>query len=287
MADCVTSNEKLWCGEGKVLTNAPIADSTWRIAVEAPKFAALAKPGQFVMLRLADSNDPVLGRPFAVFNADPVSGRVEAVYAVVGKATNKMTKLAPGDKLELWGPLGNGWNVAFQNKTPKRVALVAGGVGCAPFYMLVKELMAKEHGSRPETTYLFGARSQARMNCVEDFRKLGVRVEIATEDGSVGAKGFVTNVLPEIFPDDADPNDCLVLACGPTPMLRAVAKWCAERKFECWTSLESPMACGMGICFSCVVKWIIDPALGDVEGNWDYRRTCVDGPVFNAAHLVW
>lgn len=287
MSDCVTSNEKLWCGEGTILANEQIAASTWKIAVNAPNFAKLAKPGQFVMLRLANSNDPVLGRPFAVFNAEPDSGRVEAVYAVVGKATNKMTALRVGEKLELWGPLGNGWRAAQRERAPKKLALVAGGVGSAPFYLLVKELMARPSDARPDVTYVFGARSEARLNCVDDFRKLGVDVRISTEDGSVGTKGFVTDVLPGVFAGSPDPNDCQILACGPTPMLRAVAKWSAERGYDCWTSLESPMACGMGICFSCVVKLLIDPKLGDVEGNWDYKRTCCDGPVFNAAHLVW
>ena len=287
MSDCVTSNDKLFCGTCRILANAEIAASVWRVALEAPRFAALARPGQFLMLRLPNSNDPVLGRPFAVYDADPSTGRVEAVYAVVGKATSRMTALRPGEALELWGPLGNGWDAAKRTSAPKRLALVAGGVGSAPFYLLVKELMAQDPAVRPETTYVFGARSKERLNCVDEFRALGVDVRVATEDGSVGTKGFATDVLPEIFSEELDPADCQIFACGPTPMLRAVAAWSAKRGYDCWTSLESPMACGMGLCYSCVVKWLIDPALGDVEGNWDYRRTCVDGPVFNAARLVW
>ena len=234
MSDCVTSNDKLFCGTCKILANAEIAASVWRVALEAPKFASLARPGQFLML-----------------------------------------------------PLGNGWDAARRASAPKRLALVAGGVGSVPFYLLVKELMAQDPAVRPETTYVFGARSKERLNCVDEFRALGVDVRVTTEDGSVGTKGFATDVLPEIFPESLDPADCQILACGPTPMLRAVAAWSAKRGYDCWTSLESPMACGMGLCYSCVVKWLIDPARGDVEGNWDYRRTCVDGPVFNAARLVW
>ena len=281
MTHCDGVRKDMWSGEGVITANEQIADATWKVSLDAPEFAALARPGQFVMLRLPDCADPILGRPFAVFDADSSSGRVEAVYAVVGKATTRMTRLSAGAKLELWGPLGNGWSVAKRANPPKRLALVAGGVGSAPFYLLVKELMALPESKRPETTYVFGARSESRLNCVDDFRRLGVDVKVVTEDGSVGARGLVADVLPEIFSKSLDPQDAQILACGPTPMLRAVAKWSAERGYECWTSLESPMACGMGICFSCVVDWKTD------DGTWDYKRTCVDGPVFDAARLKW
>ncbi len=279
MCDCISKRKDLCCGTGVVLSNEQIGESTWKVAWEAKEFAQLAKPGQFVMLRLPNSADPVLGRPFAIFDADPETGRVEAVYAVVGKATTKLTNVRVGEQLEYWGPLGNGWCAADRVNAPKRLILVAGGVGCAPFYMLVKKLTTDPNA--PKTTYVFGARSAARAICVDDFERLGADVRLATEDGSRGVKGFVTNVLPELFDADLDPADVQVLACGPSPMLRAVAKWCAEKGCECWTSLESPMACGMGICFSCVVDWKTD------DGTWDYKRTCVDGPVFDAARLKW
>ncbi len=281
MNSCDGSRKDVWSGEVVVAANEPIAESTWKVALDAPDFAALANPGQFLMLRLPECVDPILGRPFAVFDADPSTGRVEAVYAVVGKATSRLARLPVGAKLELWGPLGNGWRAAKRATPPKRLVLVAGGVGSAPFHMLVKELMARPERDRPDATYVFGARSENRLNCVDDFRRLGVDVRIATEDGSVGAKGLVLDVLPELFSETTDPRDVQIFACGPTPMLRAVAKWSAERKYECWTSLESPMACGMGLCFSCVVDWKND------DGTWDYKRTCVDGPVFDAARLKW
>lgn len=281
MCDCASSRKDLCCGTGAVLSNERIGESTWNVAWHAPEFAELARPGQFVMLRLPNCNDPILGRPFAIFDADPSTGRVEAVYAVVGKGTTRLTQVRVGDELEYWGPLGNGWRVAERERAPKRLVLVAGGVGCAPFYMLVKELMAKSENERPATTYVFGARSSSRAICVDAFQRLGVDLQLATEDGSVGTKGFVTDVLPKLFASDLDPADAQILACGPTPMLRAVAKWSAERGVDCWTSLESPMACGMGICFSCVVDWKTD------DGTWDYKRTCVDGPVFEAARLKW
>lgn len=298
---CLSSHKELWNGVGTTLSNEQIAESTWKIALDAPEFARRVASGKFVMLRLCDSNDPVLGRPFAVFDADVETGRVEVVYAVVGKATTKLTRVRPGDPLELWGPLGNGWSVALGEPTPKKLVLVAGGVGNAPFYLLIKERLAaareqtlaatngtadaaalseaqREAASR--ITFVFGARSAARLNCVDEFRALGVDVRLVTEDGSAGTQGLVTDALPEIIAD-ADAATSRILCCGPHPMMRALAKWSAARGVECWTSLESPMACGLGICFSCVVDWKTD------DGTWDYKRTCADGPVFDAARLKW
>ena len=282
--DCITQRKDVWTGVGTTLENRQIADSTWKISIEAPEFAARVESGKFVMLRLAAGDDPLLGRPFAIYDADKTSGRVEVVYAVVGKGTTRLTTLRPGDPIRLWGPLGNGWAEALRGQTPKNLVLVAGGVGNAPFYLLIKEQLEaakKDPVNAPKLTFVFGARSAERLSCVDDFRALGVDVRLATEDGSAGTKGFVTDVFPEILPDDVASEGVRLLCCGPHPMLKAVAKYSEARGFECWTSLESPMACGLGICFSCVVDWKTD------DGTWDYKRTCADGPVFDASRLRW
>lgn len=282
--DCITQRKDVWTGVGTTLENRQIADSTWKISIEAPEFAARVESGKFVMLRLAAGDDPLLGRPFAIYDADKTSGRVEVVYAVVGKGTKRLTTLRPGDPIRLWGPLGNGWAEALCGQPPKNLVLVAGGVGNAPFYLLIKEQLEaakKDPANAPKLTFVFGARSAERLSCVDDFRALGVDVRLATEDGSAGTKGFVTDVFPEILPNDVASEGVRLLCCGPHPMLKAVAKYSEARGFECWTSLESPMACGLGICFSCVVDWKTD------DGTWDYKRTCADGPVFDASRLRW
>lgn len=282
--DCITQRKDVWTGVGTTLENRQIAESTWKIAIEAPEFAARVASGKFVMLRLVAGDDPLLGRPFAIYDADKTSGRVEVVYAVVGKGTTRLTSLRPGAPIRLWGPLGNGWAEALCGQTPKNLVLVAGGVGNAPFYLLIKEQLEaakKNPANAPKLTFVFGARSAERLSCVDDFRALGVDVRLATEDGSAGMKGFVTDVFPEILPDDVASEGVRLLCCGPHPMLKAVAKYSAARGFDCWTSLESPMACGLGICFSCVVDWKTD------DGTWDYKRTCADGPVFDASRLRW
>lgn len=281
MSNCASARKEIWSGFGSVLANRPVSKRVRKMTIVAPEFAERVKPGQFVMLRLIEGADPLLGRPFAVFDADQESGAVEVVYAVVGKGTRRLARLRPGDSVALWGPLGNGWGVARRERLPKRLALVAGGVGHAPFFLLLKRILALPESTRPETTLIYGARSSSFFSCVADFRALGANVKLATEDGSFGAKGLATDLLPFAIPEDAPPEESQILACGPQPMLRAVAKWAASRRVECWTSLETAMACGMGLCFSCVVDWKKD------DGTWDYKRACVDGPVFDASRLKW
>ncbi|MGI6402563.1 MAG: dihydroorotate dehydrogenase electron transfer subunit [Thermoguttaceae bacterium] len=281
MSDCCTTRRDIWSGCGSVLMNRAVSKTIRKITVVAPELAERVQPGEFVMLRLLEGADPILGRPLAVFDADVETGEVDAVYAVVGKGTRRLAHLRIGDSVAIWGPLGNGWQAAKRAVPPKRLALVAGGVGHAPFHLLLKELMARPESERPETTLIYGARSLKFLSCLEDFRALGAKVRLATEDGSFGTKGFATDLLPEVLPDDFPAEDAQILACGPPPMLSVVAKWSAARNIECWTSLETPMACGLGLCYSCVVEWKRD------DGTWDYKRACVDGPVFDASRLQW
>ena len=281
MQKCDAHWKELWSGRCRTLANERVGEGVMKITLDAPEFARRAKPGQFLMLRLPERFDPLLGRPFAVYDADAASGRVQALYAIVGKGTRLLAATQVGEPLELWGPLGNGWDVANWRRA-KRLALVSGGVGTAPFYMLLKEIAQTPEAERPRTTFVFGARSSERLTGIEEFRALGVADgRAATEDGSAGTKGFATDALADALGDDFEPAETTILACGPTPMLRAVARWSASRGAKCWTSLESSMACGLGVCFSCVVEWRTD------EGTWDYRRACVDGPVFDAARLNW
>lgn len=278
---CQGHEKEQWFGQGVVLANSPAASGVQLLTLEAPEFARRVRPGQFVMLRLPQCVDPLLGRPFAVFDADPQCGRVKVLYAVVGKGTARLQQVSVGERLELWGPLGVAWDRALAERNATRLALVAGGIGCAPFYTLIKELMSRESSSRPEIVFVYGARDASRLACVEDFKALGISVLLVTEDGSLGRRGLVTDLLPEIFPEENAKDFAQILACGPHPMMRAVAKWTLAHGVNCWTSLESPMACGLGLCFSCVVPWLND------QGEWDYRRTCVYGPIFDAARLKW
>jgi dihydroorotate dehydrogenase electron transfer subunit len=215
---------------------------------------------------------------------------------MLGKMTSRLAGFGPGQKLEIWGPLGNG----FPPEPVEHLIMVGGGIGQTPFMALSKESLGlQRYGDPPRAapqaqrvTLCYGARRREYLAGVDDFERLGVEVQISTDDGSAGHHGFVTDLLRRALdaPVSAastrglsqDSAGARIVACGPMPMMKAVAGIAATAEIPCQVSLETPMACGIGICFSCVAK-IRDP----LGGEWDYRRTCVEGPVFDAARIVW
>ncbi len=265
-----------------VLANFGLAHNTYLVRLETPAIAQAIRPGQFVMLRLPDHSDPLLGRPFALYDivlndAGEPTG-IDIVYIVVGKVTGLMSRLKPGDRVEIWGPLGNGFPEPCKNG---HVALVAGGIGQTPFLAHIHELlgtrgyggqMARRRAERVSIYY--GVRTANLAAGVEDFRQAGADVHLASNDGSLGYHGFVTDLF------DQHPSPDHIFGCGPEPMLKALAVGAERRGVPCHLSLETPMACGVGICFSCVTP------VKTVQGL-DYKRVCVDGPVFDAACLHW
>lgn len=267
-----------------VVEQVPLAKDTYRMRLHCPEIASRIVPGQFFMIRAAGRNDPLLGRPFALYDVYEDQGQVAGVdfgYVTVGKLTNLMTLWKPGDPVEIWGPLGNG----FPLLNCRHLMCVAGGIGQTPFLAVIREALGeKSYGSPsrkwakpPETVSLcYGVRSKKYLAGVEDFQKSNVNIALATDDGSYAHKGFVTDLLAQSLSGD-NPPDC-IFTCGPEPMMKAVAELCARHNVACWLSLETPMACGIGACFSCVTR-IKD------EGGWDYRRSCVEGPIFAAENL--
>lgn len=269
-----------------IVENVRLARDTYRVRFACPTIAERIVPGQFVMLRLADGDDPLLGRPLALYDTiDGPDGRAEAidvVYLVVGKMTSRLARSTPGQELEVWGPLGNG----FAPRAARHVIMVAGGIGQTPFVAVAREALGlrrygSPHRAMPRAervTFCYGVRSAEYLAGVDDFRRQGVDLRLSTDDGSAGHHGFVTQLLAEVLEKES-PQDCRVLCCGPEKMMEAVAHLTAQTGFGCELSLETPMACGLGICFSCVAR------VRDESGGWDYRRTCVEGPIFDAAAI--
>ncbi len=272
-----------------ILENVKIARDTFRVRFYCPRIARRIVPGQFLMLRLADCDDPLLGRPLALYdtflaNADPDAavGGLDIVYLVVGKLTGRLARLLPGQFLEVWGPLGNG----FPPQPTGHLVMVAGGIGQTPFLALAREHLAqRQYGDPPRrvplvqrVTLCYGARSKDYLAGLEDFQSLGVEVRTSTDDGTAGHRGLVTQLAETVL--DESPR-ARVVCCGPEPMMEAVSRITAARGVACQVSLETPMACGIGICFSCVAR------VRDDQGDWDYRRTCVDGPIFDAQRIAW
>ena len=279
------------CHQTVVVTeNVRLARDTYRVRFACPELARRVVPGQFLMLRMQGMNDPLLGRPLALYDtvlneAGEPTG-VDVVYLVVGKMTTKLAQLGPGSKLEVWGPLGNG----FDPVATDHMIMVAGGIGQTPFMALGRELMGLRKYGEPQraamrpkqVTFCYGARNSEYLAGVEDFRALGIDLRISTDDGSACHRGFVTDLLRATLDEAAAAGrTAQVVCCGPEKMMEAVAHLAGERGVPCRLSLETPMACGIGICFSCVTK------VKDDTGEWDYRRTCVEGPVFDAEKIVF
>jgi dihydroorotate dehydrogenase electron transfer subunit len=275
---------------GELLENVELARDTFRVRIAAPEIARRIAPGQFVMLRLAGYDDPLLGRPLALYDtvldATDQPYALDVVYLVVGKLTRKLARLQPGTAMELWGPLGNG----FSPTPVEHLIMVAGGIGQTPFVALGAEALGRRAygnlqpsrlaGYAKRVTFCYGARSADYLAGLADFESRGIDVRISTDDGSAGHHGLVTDLLRDVLAQQS-PDRLRVVCCGPERMMEAVAEICIAGGVRCEVSLETPMACGIGICFSCVAK------VRQSDGTWDYKRTCVEGPIFDAAKLVW
>jgi dihydroorotate dehydrogenase electron transfer subunit len=271
---------KLLQRTAEVTENVRLARDTYRVRLAVPDLAEAIRPGQFAMLRLLAGSDPLLGRPFALYDTVlDAAGRpiaIDVVYLIVGKMTRRLAELRPGDRLDVWGPLGNGF--ADLDGCPD-VALVAGGIGQTPFLAYVRHLLgSRGYGGAPARSraarvrLYYGVRTADLAAGVDDFRAAGADVHLSSDDGTLGFRGYVTQLLA------THDHPAHLVGCGPEPMLHTLAKLARSWHVPCDLSLETPMACGLGICFSCVTK------VRTADG-WDYKRVCVDGPVFDAATL--
>ncbi|HWY85489.1 MAG TPA: dihydroorotate dehydrogenase electron transfer subunit [Gemmataceae bacterium] len=264
-----------------IVCNRLLARDTFLVRLMVPEIARIIRPGQFVMVRLDGGTDPLLGRPFALYDTVLDEGGtavgVDVVYLVVGKMTRALAELGEGDALQVWGPLGTGFP---EPEALERVGLVAGGIGQTPFLAHIRELLGTRGYGQParrrveRVSLYYGVRTGDLAAGVDDFRHAGATVHLATDDGSLGYHGFVTQLL------DQHPAPEHLFGCGPEPMLRALAHLAERKNIPCHLSLETPMACGVGICFSCVAP------VKTAEG-WDYKRVCVEGPIFDARSLVF
>ena len=278
----VSYPDRAWHGGVTIEENVRVARDTYRVRFRCPEMASRILPGQFLMVRLAASDDPLLGRPLALYDTvlDP-DGRpsgLNVVYLAVGKMTHRLAACRSGERLEVWGPLGNG----FSPTATEHLVMVAGGIGQTPFLALAQEILglrsygdpARDAPRAEKVTLCYGARNKDYFAGVEDFERVGVDVRLSTDDGSTGHRGLVTDLVRPAV--EGSSLACRVVCCGPEPMMETTANIARELGLPCQVSLETPMACGIGACFSCVAK------VRDRSGGWDYRRTCVEGPVFDA-----
>ncbi len=240
------------------------------LRLDAPLIAPRVRPGQFVHVRLPHMEELTLRRPFSVYKAD--GSTLGILYKQVGKGTRALAGLRVGDPVHVIGPLGNGFPALTEGCYP---VLVAGGYGMAPLYLLARSL--------PQQGLVFvGGKTASDILCVDEFKDLGWEVRVATEDGSLGERGLVTDPMDAWWAERQGAMSPVELyACGPNAMLRAVADRAAERDWRAWVSVDRHMACGVGACLTCVLK------VRDPNGGWQWKRSCKEGPVFDSREICW
>jgi dihydroorotate dehydrogenase electron transfer subunit len=263
---------------GLVTRNERIKSPYFFLEIYCPLIATKIRPGQFVMLKVSDTNDPLLRRPFSVYKSYPKQhadekrrGRFIILYKKVGLGTLKMTEMEKGLKVDLIGPLGNGFTVPTLSSS--NIILIGGGVGIVSLYPLAERLRTKN------LSVFIGGKTRNDILCVGDFKKLHSNIFIATEDGSFGFKGTVIDLFLSQKEKMKTDEPYFIYSSGPIGMLRALSRAIGPSKFFCEVSLEARMACGFGACWGCVVK-TKDPGTA-------YQRVCREGPVFNLRNISW
>ncbi len=262
-----------------VTRNIDLGHDNYLLEFVAPAMAEGMHPAQFFMIGIPGA-EMLLRRPFSVCGLpgtfdDAPPEAVQVLYKVLGKGTALLAALKPGAPLTVLGPLGRGFTLPAADD-PARTVFVAGGIGSAPFPALAAELARR---GRPRPRMFYGARTAHDLPLLSWFREHAA-VVVTTDDGSAGRPGLVTGPLEEVLAD-ADPATLSIQACGPEPMLRAVARIALARGVACELSLEAHMACGFGVCLGCVV-----PTHGP-NREFGYDRICVEGPVMRAERLAW
>ncbi len=255
--------------QAKVVRQVEIGAGYRYLVLEAPRMAGELQPGQFVHVRVPALEASALRRPFSVFDA--ADGTVTLLYKTVGRGTRALNEVQEGDALSVLGPLGHGFPVRCEGVP----LFVGGGYGVAPLHFLAKRFVAAAGLPRPKV--FLGGRTAADLLAVDKFRQLGVEVFTATNDGSAGVKGLVTDPLDDELANLRNRQERFELfACGPDPMLKAVALRATGTGSKGWISMDRHMICGVGACYACIQK--------TVRGN---SRCCIEGPVFAAEDLVW
>ncbi len=265
--------------EGIVVRNGRIKSLYFILWIYCPPIANQIKPGQFVMFKVSDDRTPLLRRPFSVYESYPAGhpekrkrGYLVIVYKRVGKGTQKMTALKKGQRVGLIGPLGNGFTLPPLPSSENNI-LIGGGMGIVSLFSLTETLGGKN------LTVLIGGKTRGDILCVDDFKKLGSKVFVATEDGSLGIRGTVVDLFFSQRKSFKKNEKYSIYACGPVGMLKALAKAVAFKNLTCQASLEARMGCGFGACWGCVVR--------TNHPKIPYQRVCKDGPVFRLEDIVW
>ncbi len=278
-----------------VTENRPLTGGHFLLSLRAPRQAQATRPGQFAMVRLLGRSDVLLRRPMSVYDVSPTTrppraaGKrganahrqpeiLQLLYKIVGRGTRLMAELRPGDSVGLAAPLGHGFFAEEYLEEARRadeVLLVTGGIGIAALLLPARELATAGIKSR----LFFGGRTRADLVGVQDFESSVAGITLATEDGSKGHRGYVTEPLANYLERHRG-RKFLLMVCGPWGMLRASAELAKRHGHACLVSMENRMGCGLGVCLGCSIRV-------EGTGHGAYERVCTEGPVFNAEHVIW
>ncbi|MCD6154051.1 MAG: dihydroorotate dehydrogenase electron transfer subunit [Syntrophobacterales bacterium] len=266
---------------GEVVTNHEVTEDHFLMSLTVPDNFKAALPGQFIMVRVKDMGNTFLARPFSIYSTYSVKNNtvLEVLYRVVGKGTLKFSCLKRGDKLDILGPLGNGFDMP---PDCKKITLVAGGIGVAPLSFLAEYYGQRSTDSTDDRKVIcyIGARTSEWLVGVEKLEEVCSRVIISTDDGSQGHHGYVT----DLFRKDINlyrRDGSMVYSCGPYPMMKKIAGILEDYPIPCQVSIEERMACGVGACLGCAVR------VKSRVGHSRYMRVCTDGPVFDIEQIIW
>lgn len=266
-----------WSGPAEVFAYKRLSEPYHSLTIVAPEVCRRAAPGQFIALRPNDRS-LLLRRPFSIHRVDRRpgwAGTVEIVFDVRGLGTDLLARSRQHDAIDILGPLGRPFRLP---REPTNCVLVGGGIGAAPLMFLAEEL--RGHGHRVD--FIVGARTSEHLLRLIEAKRVALTVTVTTDDGSNGVRGMVTDVLGDTV---RATNARVVYACGPVPMLRAVAAACAQLRLPCQVAWEEIMACGFGACLVCAVPMRVDRE--DDEEGWAWARCCTEGPVFSASRIHW
>ena len=254
-----------------ILSNEAVAEAHYLLRCECVEIAQYARPGQFIHVTIPQGSGLLLRRPFTIYTVE--GHEITMLYQIIGDGTKHLSEMPTGARLQVLGPLGNTFN--FTPK-PEPAILVGGGAGIASLMLLAVALRQKGI----ETIGLVGAQYHARLLSISDLESIGITAHIATDDGSIGHHGYVTDLLTDLL-KQTNWDRPTIYACGPHGMLAAVTQIAMDFEVPAQIAMENRMGCAMGVCLGCVC-----PVRTGTD-SFEYQRVCTEGPVFNATDIVW
>lgn len=286
-----------------IIYNRRIKKGYFEIALSAPAIAKTALPGQFVNIKVSAGLEPLLRRPLSIHRVE--GNKIFLLYEVLGKGTEMLSRKKQGEYLDIIGPLGSGFRLNEPRTSAERSGaspkgtnhksriLVAGGMGTAPLVFLAERLNKRwtkpacrqGRDERRRTLVLIGAKTKDSILCEKEFKELGCEVMVSTDDGSRGFKGYVSELLKQRLLT-IDCRLSTIYACGPKLLLKEISRISYQRNIPAQLSLESHMACGIGACMGCVIKVARAPERQSAR-DFEYKRVCKEGPVFEVQEIIW